>query len=169
MATVRQIIPHLWFEKNPEEAVEFYTTQVFKDSKIIRKSYYTKEGFEEHKHPAGEVLTLEFDLEGNRFVALNGGPGFTFNESVSFMITCKNQEEIDHYYDTLSKGGEQQQCGWCKDKFGVVWQVIPEKMMDWTTDKDTKKVERMLHEMFKMKKLDMEVLEKAFKGELVEA
>ena len=167
MATLKPIIPHLWFEQNPEDAVKFYTS-VFKNSKIGKTSYFTEEGFEIHHQPAGSVLTIEFEIDGNKFIALNGGPGFKFNEAVSFMIPCKDQKEIDYYWNKLSDGGEEQDCGWLKDKYGLSWQVVPEKMIDWVADKDKKKVARLMKAQFTMKKFDIETLEKAFNGELVE-
>ena len=126
MATMKKITPNLWFDSVAEEAVNFYVS-VFKNSKIGRKSYYTKEGFEYHKKPVGTLLTIEFQIEGEDFVALNAGPEFQFSEAVSFIVNCKNQEEINYYWNKLSQGGpvEAQQCGWLKDKFGVSWQIVP--------------------------------------------
>jgi predicted 3-demethylubiquinone-9 3-methyltransferase (glyoxalase superfamily) len=167
MATLKKIVPHLWFQSDPQEAVKFYTS-IFKNSKIGRIAYYSNEGFDHHKHHEGEVLTIEFELDGNKFLALNGGPDFKFNEAISFMIFCKDQKEINYYWDKLTTGGEEQQCGWLKDKFGISWQVVPEKMIDWTTDTDPKKVKSFMHAMFQMKKLDMDVLERAHDGEMVE-
>lgn len=123
-----KITPNLWFEGNAKEAVEFYLS-VFPESKIISTTYYPKEGLLDfQKELAGKVLTIEFDLMGNRFVAINAGPEFKFNESISFSITCKNQAEIDFYWSKLSSVPESEQCGWCKDKYGLSWQVVPENM-----------------------------------------
>jgi len=168
MATVKKIIPHLWFAKGAEEAAKFYTS-IFRDSRIGRTSYYTDEGSEQHHHKAGDVLTVEFELNGTQFLALNGGPEFKFNEAISLMIMCKDQEEIDHYWNKLTEGGEERECGWLKDKFGLSWQVVPDKMPDWITDNDPKKVARVMHEQFKMKKYDYATLERAFSGDLVDA
>ena len=122
------ITPNLWFDGNAKEAVEFYVS-VFPDSKIITTSYYPKEDLLEfQKKLAGKELTIEFELSGNRFMAINAGPEFKFNESVSFMIPCKDQEEIDYYWEKLSTVPESEQCGWCKDQYGLSWQVVPENM-----------------------------------------
>ena len=122
------ITPNLWFNGNAKEAVEFYLS-VFPDSKIISTTFYPREGLAEfQKEMAGKVLTIEFELMGNQFVAINAGPEFTFNESVSFSIPCKDQAEIDYYWKKLSSVPESEQCGWCKDKYGLSWQVVPENM-----------------------------------------
>lgn len=124
----KDITPNLWFDGNAQEAVEFYVS-VFPDSKIVSTEYYPKEGLEDfQKEMAGKVLTIEFKLLGNPFVAINAGPEFKFNESISFSIPCKDQEEIDYYWGKLSSVPESEQCGWCKDKYGLSWQVVPENM-----------------------------------------
>jgi predicted 3-demethylubiquinone-9 3-methyltransferase (glyoxalase superfamily) len=124
----KNITPNLWFDGNAKEAVEFYTS-VFPDSKIINTTYYPNEGLADfQKNLAGKELTIEFDLMGNKFVAINAGPEFKFNESVSFSVPCKDQSEIDHYWQKLSAVPESEQCGWCKDRYGLSWQIVPENM-----------------------------------------
>ncbi len=127
----QKIVPNLWFDGNAKEAVDYYLS-VFKDSKVISTEYYpttTEEGLADfQKDLAGKVLTVEFELLDTRFVAINAGPEFKFNESVSFMVPCKDQEEIDYYWERLSKVPESEQCGWCKDQFGLSWQIVPENM-----------------------------------------
>jgi len=125
---VKDITPILWFDGNAKEAVDFYVS-VFPESKILSTEYYPKEGLADfQKEMAGKVLTIEFELMGNTFVAINAGPEFTFNESVSFSVPCKDQEEIDYYWSKLSSVPASEQCGWCKDKYGLSWQVVPENM-----------------------------------------
>jgi predicted 3-demethylubiquinone-9 3-methyltransferase (glyoxalase superfamily) len=128
---MKQITPNLWFDHNAKEAVDFYIS-VFPDSKIIATEYYpktTEEGLADfQKDLAGKVLTVEFELSGNRFVAINAGPEFKFNEAISFAIPCEDQKEIDYYWDKLSKVPESEQCGWCKDQYGLSWQVVPKNM-----------------------------------------
>lgn len=162
----QKIIPNLWFDHQAETAVNFYVS-VFKDAKIGRTSYYTKEGFEFHHIPEGTVLTIEFELAGQKFMVLNGGPIFKFNEAISFVVDCKDQEEIDYYWERLSAGGDEKakQCGWLKDQFGVSWQIVPNKMADWMSDPDTEKVQRVMKVMFQMKKLIIADLEKAYNGD----
>ena len=165
MATMQKIKSNLWFDKNAEEAVNFYIS-IFKHSKIINKSYYGKEGFEIHGMPEGTVLTTEFELEGQRFVALNGGPAFRFNEAISFIIECTSEEELDYYWEKLTSGGDKnaQQCGWLKDKFGVSWQVEPEELAKMLNDPDKEKTERVMKALLEMKKLDIKKLRAAFEG-----
>ncbi len=125
---LKDITPNLWFDGNAKEAVEFYVS-VFPDSKIISTEYYPKEGLADfQKEMAGKVLTIEFALMGNQFVAINAGPEFKFNESISFSVPCKDQEEIDFYWEKLSAVPASEQCGWCKDKYGLSWQIVPENM-----------------------------------------
>jgi predicted 3-demethylubiquinone-9 3-methyltransferase (glyoxalase superfamily) len=166
MATkIQKITPNLWFADQAGEAAKFYTS-VFKNSKIGRTSYYGKEGYEIHGMKEGTILTVEFELDGQKFTALNGGPVFKFNEAVSFIINCDTQDEIDYYWEKLSEGGDKnaQQCGWLKDKFGLSWQVVPTALGDMLQDKDSKKSERVMKVMLKMKKLDLEKLEQAYEG-----
>ncbi|NSL85600.1 VOC family protein [Chitinophaga solisilvae] len=163
--TVQKITPNLWFDKNGEEAVKFYVS-IFQDSRIGRVTHYTKEGFEIHQMPEGTVMTMEFQIEGQEFVALNAGPVFTFNEAISFVVNCSSQEEVDYYWNKLSEGGDPnaQMCGWLKDKFGVSWQVVPTELTDLLQDKDTARVSRVTNAIFKMKKLDIGELRKAHGG-----
>ncbi len=127
---MKTITPNLWFDGNAQQAVDFYIS-VFPDSKIIETSYYPKEGLLDFQQSlAGKELSIEFEMSGNRFIAINAGPEFAFNESVSFMIPCKDQEEIDYYWSKLSAVPESEQCGWCKDQFGLSWQVVPQNMSE---------------------------------------
>lgn len=155
---MQKITPCLWFDNNIEEAVKYYTS-VFKNSKVISTTYYG-----EGMHlPKGTVLTIMFELNGQEFMALNGGPAFKFTEAVSFMINCDTQQEIDEYWEKLtSDGGQELECSWVKDKFGMSWQIVPAslgKMM-----KDSQKFDRVIHAVMKMKKLDIKTLEQAYAG-----
>lgn len=162
MVTIQRITPNLWFDRQAEEAAKFYTS-VFKNSKIGRISRYSKEGYEVHKMPEGTVMTVEFELQGQKFVALNGGPVFKFNEAVSFIVDCENQDEVDYYWEKLSQGGDTsaQVCGWLKDKYGLSWQVVPTILTDLLLDKDRKKADRVMRAMLQMKKIDIKTLERA--------
>lgn len=155
----------LWFDTQAAEAANFYCS-VFKNSRITRTAYYGKAGYEVHKMPEGTVLTVEFELNGNRFMALNGGPVFKLNEAVSFVIDCDTQDEIDYYWDKLTEGGDKnaQQCGWLKDKYGLSWQVVPVKLGHFMSDKDQEKTERVMTAVMQMKKLDLKALERAYEG-----
>jgi predicted 3-demethylubiquinone-9 3-methyltransferase (glyoxalase superfamily) len=157
---MQRIVPCLWFDNNAEEAVNFYTS-IVKGSKIGRVTRYTQAGHEIHGKPAGTVLTMEFELQGQPFTALNGGPMFKFNEAVSFQIHCETQDEINYYWEKLSAGGDPhaQQCGWLKDKFGLSWQIVPTILNQLMTD--PKKSERVMGALLKMKKLDIEGLKQA--------
>jgi len=168
MAKMQKISPNLWFDRQAEEAVNYYIS-VFKNGKIHKSTRYGKEGYEIHKMPAGTIMTIEFELEGQTFIALNGGPVFKFNEAVSFVVNCDTQDEIDYYWEKLSQGGDKnaQQCGWLKDKFGLSWQIVPASMSKMFTDKDSKKSEAVMRAMLKMKKLDIEKLQEAYNGEAV--
>lgn len=159
----QKITSNLWFNKNAEEAANFYLT-IFKDAKVGRKTYYGTEGFEYHGMPEGSVLTLEIIIEGQEFVFLNGGPHFKFTEAISFIVNCKDQAEIDHYWEKLSAGGDEksQMCGWLKDKFGVSWQIVPTVLPDMLQDSDKAKVASVSKAIFTMKKLDIATLEKAY-------
>ncbi len=165
MLTKLKITPNLWFDKNGLEAAEFYTA-IFKHSAITDVSYYGKEGFEFHHMPEGTVMTVEFTLENQSFLALNGGPVFKFNEAISFSVDCETQEEIDYYWDTLGEGGDPsaQQCGWLKDKFGLSWQIVPVVLAGMMKDKNKEKAQRATAAMMQMKKLDIAALQKAFEG-----
>ncbi|HEY2986285.1 MAG TPA: VOC family protein, partial [Candidatus Binatia bacterium] len=142
---MQKITPCLWFDSNAEEAVNFYTA-IFKNSKIGNISRYGEAGYEIHGKPAGTVLTIEFELNGQAFTALNGGPMFKFNEAVSFQVGCESQEEVDYYWEKLSAGGDKkaQQCGWLKDKYGLSWQIVPAILGQMLQDKDAKKSERVM-------------------------
>lgn len=156
--TNQKITPCLWFENQAEEASNFYTS-IFKNSKIESISRYGKEGFEMHGQKEGTVLTIGFQINGHPFTALNGGPVFKFNESISFQVFCETQEEIDYYWNKLTEGGEESQCGWLKDKFGVSWQIIPTilpKLMS-----DPSKAGRITNAFLQMKKFDIEKLMQA--------
>jgi predicted 3-demethylubiquinone-9 3-methyltransferase (glyoxalase superfamily) len=166
MAAKRPITPCLWFDNEAEEAARFYTG-IFKKSRIGTITHYTEAGREIHGQPAGKVLTVEFELNGQPFTALNGGPQFKFNEAVSVQIMCENQEEVDHYWNKLSQGGDPsaQQCGWLKDRYGLSWQVVPTVMLEMLTDSDREKADRAMEAMMQMKKLDIAALERAYAGE----
>jgi predicted 3-demethylubiquinone-9 3-methyltransferase (glyoxalase superfamily) len=166
MATTQPITPCLWFDTQAEEAARFYSG-IFKNSKIGKISRYTEAGREVHGQPAGKVLTVEFELNGQPFTALNGGPQFKFNEAISFQIMCKDQEEVDYYWNKLGQGGDPkaQQCGWLKDKYGLSWQVVPTVLVELLGDPDREKSGRAMEAMLKMKKLDIAELERAFEGE----
>ena len=168
MAKMQKMSPNLWFDRQAEEAVNYYIS-VFKNGKISKSTRYGKEGYEIHKMPAGTIMTIEFELEGQTFIALNGGPVFKFNEAVSFVVNCDTQDEIDYYWEKLSQGGDKnaQQCGWLKDKFGLSWQIVPASMSKMFTDKDSKKSDAVMRAMLKMKKLDIEKLQEAYNGEAV--
>jgi predicted 3-demethylubiquinone-9 3-methyltransferase (glyoxalase superfamily) len=165
MATTQPLIPCLWFDTQAEEAARFYTG-IFKNSKLGAITRYTEVGHEVHGRPAGTVMTVEFELNGQTFTALNGGPHFKFNEAVSFQIMCRTQEEIDHYWNKLTQGGDPkaQQCGWLKDKFGLSWQVVPTVLEEMIKDPDREKSGRAMEAMLQMKKLDIAALERAFEG-----
>lgn len=164
-----QIRSCLWFDTQAEEAAHFYV-EVFRNSKIGRILRYSEVGYETHHHAPGSVLTVDFELDGARFTALNGGPDFKFSEAISFEIFCDTQEEIDYYWDKLIAGGGQPSvCGWLKDKYGVSWQVVPRKMMDMLADEESDKSKRAMAAMMQMKKLDIAKLEQAYNGEAVTA
>src|SRR3954470_6987305 len=156
---MQKITPFLWFDSEAEEAVQFYLS-IFKDGKITSKAHYP-ENAPSHL-PAGKVMTIAFELNGEQFVALNGGPDMPFTNAVSLVVNCESQEEIDHYWEKLSAdGGEQIQCGWLKDKFGMPWQIVPSKIWDWLSDKDPARVQRVTALVWQMEKLDFAALERA--------
>ena len=156
---MQQITPFLWFDSNAEEAVTFYTS-IFKNSKILSVHRYPEGG----PGPAGSVMTLAFELNGQEFTALNGGPHFKFNEAVSFVVNCETQAEVDDYWAKLTAGGQESQCGWLKDKFGLSWQIWPVGILKLYDSKDREKAQRAFKAMMTMKKLDMNALQKAFDG-----
>ena len=163
---MQKISPCLWFDNNAEEAVNFYTA-IFKNAQVGNVTRYGKEGYEIHKKKEGSVMTIDFEIEGQKFLALNGGPIFKFNEAISFQIFCDTQEEIDYYWDKLSEGGDKnaQVCGWLKDKYGVSWQVVPVTLIKMLQDKDSNKTERVMKAMLQMNKLDIDALTKAYQEE----
>ena len=161
---MQKIDPFLWFDGQAEDAVKFYTS-IFKDSKIGRILRYGEEvaKVSESGQSVGSVLTIEFEIEGQKFVALNGGPQFKFNESISFAINCETQQEVDYFWEKLiADGGEGSACGWLRDKFGVSWQVTPTGLIDMLHDKDAAKAERVMHAMLQMKKIDIKTLKEAY-------
>jgi len=161
---MKHITPCLWFDKNAEEAVNFYLS-VFKNSKIKTTAYYGEAASKASGQPKGSVLTIHFELNGQEFMALNGGPVFKFNEAVSFMVMCEDQKEIDHYWNSLTSGGGQEsQCGWLKDKFGVSWQIVPVGFDEMLRAKDTKTSERVMNAMLQMTKMDIQKLKNAYEG-----
>jgi predicted 3-demethylubiquinone-9 3-methyltransferase (glyoxalase superfamily) len=153
---MKAITPCLWFDTQGEEAAEFYTS-VFPNSKIHEISRYGSAG----PRREGMVMTVSFELDGQKFIALNGGPDFTFNEAVSFEVLCENQEEVDRYWDTLSEGGEEGPCGWLKDRFGVSWQIVPARLYELIQDPDPEKSQRAMEAMLGMRKIEIEGLERA--------
>lgn len=165
MQVIQKITPCLWFDDQAEEAVKFYTA-IFRNSKIVNIARYGEAGYEVHKKPVGTVMTVAFELDGQAFTALNGGPIFKFNEAISFQINCETQEEVDYYWQRLSDGGDEQaqQCGWLKDKYGVSWQVVPTALIKMLGDSDYDKSQRAMAAMLQMKKLDIETLRRAFAG-----
>jgi predicted 3-demethylubiquinone-9 3-methyltransferase (glyoxalase superfamily) len=162
---MQAIVPCLWFDKEAEEAAKFYCS-IFKNAKLGAVTRYGKEGHEIHGMPEGSVLTIEFSLDGNDFLALNGGPLFKFNEAVSFQVLCETQKEVDYYWEKLSAGGDPkaQQCGWLKDKFGLSWQVVPTVLSGLLYDKDPAKAGRTMNALLQMKKLDIAALQRAHAG-----
>ena len=165
MASLNRIIPNLWFDDNAEEAARFYIS-VFDNSKIGRIARFGKEGFEHHGKPEGSVMTVEFEIAGQTFVGLNGGPHFKFSEAISFIVNCETQGEVDYYWEKLSEGGnpEAQQCGWLKDKYGVSWQIIPAIVNEIVSDPDDVKSQRAMKALLSMKKLNIDALKKAYTG-----
>lgn len=159
----QKITPFLWFDDKAEEAAKFYTS-IFKNSKIGKMIRYDEEAAQASGRPAGSVMTVEFQLEGQEFVALNGGPHFKFTEAVSFVVNCETQEEVDYFWSKLSAGGEESRCGWLKDKFGLSWQVVPVVLIEMLTDKGTAKAKRVMHAMLQMDKIDIPILKKAYDG-----
>ena len=160
---MQKITPFLWFDGKAEEAANFYTS-VFKNSKIVSIARYGDEAAKASGMPKGTAMTVAFELDGQKFVALNGGPHFKFTEAVSFVVNCQTQDEVDHYWEKLSAGGDEkaQQCGWLKDKYGLSWQIVPTVMVEMLQDKDPKKSGRVMQALLKMKKLDIKTLKQAY-------
>ena len=159
MWTEQKILPFLWFDGNGEEAVQHYLS-IFKDGRILDTLYWGKTNPE----LAGKVLTQTFEIQGQRFVVLNGGPQFKFTEAVSFLVACKDQAEIDYYWEKLGAGGEYGPCGWLKDKFGLSWQIAPNALHDMLQDKDADKAARAMQAMMQMSKIDLATIVKAYNG-----
>jgi predicted 3-demethylubiquinone-9 3-methyltransferase (glyoxalase superfamily) len=153
---MQRIIPNLWFDTEAEEAADFYTS-VFKDSRVTRTTYFGEAGPRE----AGMVMTVEFELQGQRFVAINGGPEFKFTEALSLEIACESQDEVDYYWERLSEGGEEGPCGWLKDRYGLSWQVVPTVLNELVSDPDRQRADRAMAAMLQMGKLDIAALQKA--------
>lgn len=158
---MQKITPFLWFDDQAEEAARFYTS-TFKKSKIGSITRYGEAGAEVSGRPKGAVMTVEFQIEGQEFVALNGGPQFKFTEAISFVVNCETQGEVDDFWNKLSEGGEPGPCGWLKDKYGLSWQIVPIVLTEMLSDKDTKKAERVMEAMLKMKKIDIKALNEAY-------
>jgi predicted 3-demethylubiquinone-9 3-methyltransferase (glyoxalase superfamily) len=153
----------LWFDDHAEEAVKFYTS-IFKNARTGDVLRYDEESAKASGRPVGSVLTVEFELDGQQFLALNGGPEFKFTEAMSLIVNCDTQEEVDHYWSRLSAGGEEVQCGWLKDRFGVAWQITPVVLIEMLKDKDPARAKRVMAAMLKMKKIDIAGLKKAYAG-----
>jgi predicted 3-demethylubiquinone-9 3-methyltransferase (glyoxalase superfamily) len=151
-----RITPFLWFNDQAEEAMRFYTS-IFENSRIGSVTRYGEGG----PGPKGAVMSATFELDGQEFIALNGGPMFTFSPAISFFVKCETQAEVDHFWETLSAGGEIQQCGWLKDRYGVSWQIVPTVLGDMLADEDAERARRVMHAMLQMKKLDIEGLKRA--------
>jgi len=162
--TAQKVTPCLWFDTQAEDAANAYVS-IFGDSRILRTSYYGKEGHEVHGREAGSVMTVEFEIEGQGFVALNGGPHFKFNEAVSFQVHCETQDEIDYYWRKLAEGGEEGPCGWLKDRYGLSWQVVPKVLPDMLMDPNPEKVGRVTKAFLQMRKFDIAALQRAYEGE----
>ncbi len=154
-----KITTFLWFDNNAEEAVNFYTS-IFKNSKILSSTRYTEAG----PRPKGTIMTINFQLDGQEFTALNGGPEFKFTEAMSQVVHCDTQEEVDYFWEKLSAGGQIIECGWLKDKFGMFWQIVPDVFLELLEDPDEKKVDRVMKAMMKMKKLDIKAIQQAAAG-----
>ncbi len=164
MPTVAQrITPFLWFDTQAEEAAEFYVS-IFKNSRIESVARYDAEGARAAGRPEGSVMTVGFELDGQKFVALNGGPAFTFTEAISFVVSCESQAEVDHFWERLSAGGQEIQCGWLKDRFGVAWQIVPTVLVEMLQDKDPEKSRRVMAAMLKMTKISIAGLQTAYAG-----
>ena len=163
MSRTRKITTFLWFDGQAEEAAQHYVS-IFKNSRIIGTTRYDEEASKAAGRPKGSVMTVEFELDGQRFTALNGGPHFKFTEAISLVVHCENQKEVDHFWEKLSAGGEEVQCGWLKDRYGLSWQVVPDVMLEMLQSKDPEKSRRAMAAMLTMKKLDIAALTKAYEG-----
>ena len=163
MSRTRKITTFLWFDGQAEEAAQHYVS-IFKNSRIIGTTRYDEEASKAAGRPKGSVMTVEFELDGQPFTALNGGPLFKFTEAISLVVHCENQQEVDHFWEKLSAGGEEVQCGWLKDRYGLSWQVVPDVMLEMLQSKDPEKSRRAMAAMLTMKKLDIAALTKAYEG-----
>jgi predicted 3-demethylubiquinone-9 3-methyltransferase (glyoxalase superfamily) len=164
--SIQKITPFLWFDNQAEEAASFYTS-IFKNSRIVSIARYGEEGAEASGRPTGTVMTIAFRLDGQEFVALNGGPIFKFTEAISFVVNCESQDEVDRYWEKLSAGGDPkaQQCGWLKDKYGLSWQIVPTVLITLLNDPDPERSRRVMKAMLQMKKIDIATLKKAADGQ----
>ena len=160
---IQKVSPFLWFDKDAEEAAKFYTS-LFKRSRILGVTRYDDAASKASGMPKGSVMTIAFQLEGQTFTALNGGPVFKFSPAVSFVVSCKDQKEIDHFWNKLSKGGKENQCGWLDDKYGVTWQIVPTVLTKMLQDKDKARVKRVTEAFLKMKKFHIATLKQAYRG-----
>lgn len=158
---MQTITPFLWFDDNAEEAVNLYVS-LFKNSRIVKTVPYNDEAAKMSKKPTGSIMTIDFELEGQPFGAINGGPVYQFTPAISFAVDCKTQAEIDHYWDKLTEGGQVHQCGWLTDRFGITWQIVPAALKTMLADQDVAKTQRVMQAMFPMKKLDIATLEAAY-------
>jgi predicted 3-demethylubiquinone-9 3-methyltransferase (glyoxalase superfamily) len=161
--TLHRITPFLWFDGQAEEAAKFYVS-IFKNSRVVSTSRYDEESSRVAGRPKGSVMTVAFELDGQEFTALNGGPLFKFTEAISLVVNCETQREVDHFWEKLSAGGEEVQCGWLKDRFGVSWQVVPTILSQLLAGADPEKSRRAMSAMLKMKKLDIDSLKRAYDG-----
>ena len=161
---MQKITPFLWYDNQAEEAANFYVS-IFKNSKVGDIARYGKAAAEVAGRPEGSAMVVEFQVEGQEFVALNGGPHFKLTEAISFVVNCETQEEVDSFWEKLSEGGAESQCGWLKDKYGLSWQVVPTILNELLKDKDPKKSERVMQAMLKMKKIDIPALKQAAEGQ----
>ena len=166
--TLQRITPFLWFDDDAEEAVKFYVA-IFKNSSIGSVTRYDEEGAKAAGRPRGSVMTVPFELDGQAFTALNGGPHFKFTEAISFVVNCETQDEVDDFWKKLSAGGQEVQCGWLKDRFGVSWQVVPRVLVEMLQDKDPEKSKRAMAAMLTMKKIDIAALKRAYEGRTASA
>lgn len=156
---MQRVTTFLWYDKEAEEAAKFYCS-VFKNSKILNTARYGDAG----PGPKGSVMTVQFQLDGQEFIALNGGPQFKFTEAISLSVACKDQKEVDHFWEKLSQGGQQSMCGWLKDRYGLSWQVNPTILGEMLSDKDAKKAKRVMEAMLQMRKIDIKRLKEAYDG-----
>jgi len=162
---MQKITPFLWFDNNAEEAVNFYVS-IFKNSKVGKVTRYNEASSKAAGRPEGSVMTLEFQLEGQNFVAINAGPHFKFTEAISFVVDCGSQEEVDYFWEKLTAdGGQESQCGWLKDKYGLSWQITPRVLIEMIGDKDPQKAQRVMEAMLQMKQIDIATLKRAYEGE----